>query len=87
MSTKPSMRGKLAWGRRRAFDGGPAPALPNHLTVTTNPANKEICRSDICLPYPYFFIYDSQEVSRKQIDMRNKDRMIVLPPPPPTQIA
>jgi hypothetical protein len=78
------MRGKLAWGRRRAFDGGPAPPLPN--TLTTNLPNKEIYGSDIYLPYPYFFIYDSQKVSREQIDMRNKDRMIVLPPPP-TQIA
>lgn len=86
MKSKPAMRGKLAWGRRRANHGGPAPTLPNLPPMTRNFSNEATCMPKKYPPYPYFFVYDSQEVSQKQIAMRNSDITMELPSLP-TQVV
>ncbi|PVG02070.1 S-adenosyl-L-methionine-dependent methyltransferase [Serendipita vermifera] len=58
MKNECAFRAKLAWGRRRAGDGGPATPLPiakgdqNDASMSENP-----------MWYPYLFVYDSEKDS------------------------
>ncbi|PVG02071.1 S-adenosyl-L-methionine-dependent methyltransferase [Serendipita vermifera] len=82
MKNKPSMRVRLAWGRRRAGEGEPAPPLPPLLAVSNDPSDEEALAAALRPPYPYFFVYDSQEISQEQAALRNKDKTVELPPIP-----
>ncbi|CAG8733878.1 2591_t:CDS:2, partial [Acaulospora colombiana] len=82
MKNKPSMRVRLAWGRRRAAEGEPAPPLPSLPAASTDPSDEEALAAALRPSYPYFFVYDSQEVSLEQAALRNQDKTVELPPLP-----
>jgi hypothetical protein len=71
---------RLAWGRRRAAPGEPAPPLP---PKTAGPSIDEEFDDSLALPYPYFFIYDTREQSLKEAELRNKSQTFAPPPGPP----
>lgn len=78
MKNSPSMRVRLAWGRKRADGEERAPPLPP-LPVSDVAIEVE---SSVA-PYPFLYIYDSPEVSIQHKTLRNRDKTVSLPPIPP----
>jgi len=64
------MRIRIAWGRRRAAEGEPAPVLQ---AVEQDP--EALSRPK----YPYFRVYDSEEEALAQAALRNRDQPAVSP--------
>lgn len=54
-----SFKLKIAWGRRRAAPGEPAPPLPDIPVTASNAEDEEIQE----VPYPYLYVYNSKEES------------------------
>ncbi|KAG8813304.1 hypothetical protein FRC18_002574, partial [Serendipita sp. 400] len=73
LENKMSLRIRLAWGRRRAEPGKPAPPLPE-LPPASDPEDTPGRRN-----FPYFFVYDTQEESKKQAAIRNQDKPKEVP--------
>ncbi|PVG02067.1 hypothetical protein CPB86DRAFT_811956 [Serendipita vermifera] len=71
---------RMCGGEIQAFIS--SPPLPALITTTRDPLTEERPSSNIRPHYPYFFVYDSQEVSLEQAAIRNKDKALDLPPLP-----
>lgn len=77
MKDKVSLRIRIAWGRRRAADGGPAPPLP--------PSPQPLETDDSSPPYhpyPFYYVYNSQEESLQAAAERKKDLPLEVPSHP-----
>jgi hypothetical protein len=75
MRNSPSLRVRLAWGRKRADGEERAPPLT---PLPTKPGEAE---SDLT-PYPFLYIYDTPERATEQKLLRNRDKDVSLPPLP-----
>ncbi|KAG8791092.1 hypothetical protein FRC16_000605 [Serendipita sp. 398] len=75
MKTNPRtwIRMRYAWGRRRAGENQPAPAL------ATPPG---IHADDPEVPYPHFYVYGSKEESLAETKLRNRGKDLPVPPLP-----
>lgn len=69
------IRMRLAWGRRRAAPGEPAPPLP---VPSSSPGGPSSGTS-----YPFFYVYDTKEDALRQTKSRNRNKNILPPPGPP----
>lgn len=83
MGTKEPLWSRLmvAWGRKRASEDQPAPPLP--AGRTRSPQIKTTHHLDTNkdhIPYPNYYVYDTQEQSLKRTAFR--DRQKNIPPPP-----
>jgi hypothetical protein len=78
MRNSPSMRVRLAWGRKRADGAAWAPPLIQ-LPKTTEEAEVE------SIPYPFLYIYDTPEISMEQKLLRNQGKNEALLPPLPSK--
>ena len=79
MKNSPSMRVRLAWGRRRAAGEERAPPLPQ-LSSAAELAGDEA--DSETTPYPFLYIYDSPAIAMEQKLLRNRDKTVQLPPLP-----
>lgn len=74
----------VAWGRRRAAPGEPAPPLSAPSPRTRGDAEEEeehhLEPHRAHIPYPNYYVYKTQEHSLRQAAYRNKQKNI--PPPP-----
>ncbi|KAG8823120.1 hypothetical protein FRC17_009398, partial [Serendipita sp. 399] len=77
LENKMSLRIRLAWGRRRAGPGLPAPPLPELSTTASSSADAE--ETSGRRYFPYFFVYDTQEESQEQAAKRNRDKPKEVP--------
>ncbi|KIM24059.1 hypothetical protein M408DRAFT_331978 [Serendipita vermifera MAFF 305830] len=82
MKNSPSMRVRLAWGRKRADGEERAPPLPLRPEPTESSSDDDALSDTDTKPYPFLFIYDSPEVSMEQKLLRNRDKVVSLPPSP-----
>jgi len=70
MDDQMSLRIRLAWGRRRESEKGPAPHLP-----TVEGDEEEYLR----LKYPYLYVYNSREESLAEAALRARDKPVDTP--------
>jgi hypothetical protein len=75
MRNSPSLRVRLAWGRKRADGEERAPPLT---PLPTIPGEAE---ADLT-PYPFLYIYDTPERAMEQKLLRNHGKDVSLPPLP-----
>lgn len=77
--TRPSQAGlRVAWDRRRAAPGQPAPPLS--LVYTT------IVEEDphlLTIPYPFFYLYNTREQALAETTLRKRSKEGFVPPPLP----
>ncbi|PVG04486.1 S-adenosyl-L-methionine-dependent methyltransferase [Serendipita vermifera] len=69
------MRMRLAWGRRRANIGEPAPPLPALQAA-------EPRQNATFAPYPHYYVYDTREESVAEATIRNSTKNLPIPPLP-----
>ncbi|PVG02066.1 S-adenosyl-L-methionine-dependent methyltransferase [Serendipita vermifera] len=84
MKTKSLWRLRLAFGRRKALDGGPAPPLPRLKTHHVQ-SDEQAIGSKSHRSFPFYFVYDSQQAALDQATMRKETKPPSLPPLPGEQ--
>jgi hypothetical protein len=75
MRNSPSLRVRLAWGRKRVDGEGRAPPLT---LLPTIPGEAE---ADVT-PYPFLHICHTPEIAMEQKLLRNRGKDVSLPPLP-----
>lgn len=78
-----SFKLKLAWGRRRAAPGEPAPPLPE---VPVSTSGKDGIQE---VPYPFLYVYNSKEESLKADEewIRGRGNFVEPEGPPPKPVS
>lgn len=72
-------RFRLAWGRRRAAPGQPAPPLPSPPLTPEDADDPESLSLSRLKPYPLYFVYDTKEQALAEAALRNRTKDFIPP--------